>query len=111
MSEILASITGLEYAYTKAPTSMKSFIMSLFLLTNAVGSALGIALSPTSTNPKFVWAFAGLAIACFIAGLLFWVIFKHYNDKEDELNNIDLMDDDLHLEPVGSLQASTKGFT
>ena len=111
MSEILASITGLEYAYTKAPASMKSFIMSLFLLTNAFGSALGIALSPTSTNPKYVWAFAGLAIACFISGLLFWVIFKHYNDKEDELNNIDLMDDDLHLEPVGSLQASTKGFT
>lgn len=105
MSEILASITGLEYAYTKAPTSMKSFIMSLFLLTNAVGSALGIALSPTAIDPKFVWAFAGLAISCFIGGLLFWVIFRSYNDVEDELNNLDYVkseEDNDGLEPVAS---------
>lgn len=105
MSEILASITGLEYAYTKAPTSMKSFIMSLFLLTNAVGSALGIALSPTSVDPKFVWAFTGLAIACFFAGLLFWVFFRSYNKLEDELNNLDYVEDGETpngLEPVSS---------
>ncbi|KAF2996484.1 peptide transporter ptr2 [Curvularia kusanoi] len=42
LSEILASITGLEIAYAQAPASMKSFIMSLFLLTSAGGSALGI---------------------------------------------------------------------
>lgn len=105
MSEILASITGLEYAYTKAPVKMKSFIMSLFLLTNAFGSALGIALSPTSVDPKFVWAFTGLAIACFIAGLLFWFIFKSYNDVEDELNNLDYIEEvneEEGLEPVSS---------
>lgn len=89
MSEILASITGLEYAYTKAPASMKSFIMSLFLVTNAFGSALGIALSSTSVDPKLTWTFAGLAVACFIAGLLFWACFQHYNRKEDEWNNLD----------------------
>lgn len=111
ISEILASITGLEYAYTKAPVLMKSFIMSLFLVTNAFGSALGIALSPTSENPKFVWAFTGLAVACFIAGLCFWFCFKHYNDKEDELNQLDYVDEKNtfdNLAPVSSLAVSAR---
>ena len=32
ISEILASITGLEYAYTKAPVQMKSLVMAMFYL-------------------------------------------------------------------------------
>jgi POT family len=40
-SEIFASITGLEYAFTKAPTSMRSLVMAVFLFTSAVASALG----------------------------------------------------------------------
>jgi len=40
-SEIFASITGLEYAYTKAPKNMKSLVMAVFLFTSALASALG----------------------------------------------------------------------
>lgn len=58
LSEIFASITGLEYAFTKAPPSMKSFVMSIFLLQTAFGSALGIALAPTATDPKLVWMYS-----------------------------------------------------
>lgn len=36
--EVLVSITGLEYAYTQAPTSMKSTLMSFWLLTVASGN-------------------------------------------------------------------------
>lgn len=93
LSEIFANITGLEYAYTKAPLSMKSFITSLYLLTNAFGSAIGIALSPTAENPKYVWTYSGLAISCFIAGCLFWLIFQHYNKKEEDLNQLEYMDE------------------
>ncbi|KAH0347329.1 peptide transport protein PTR2, partial [Aureobasidium melanogenum] len=89
LSEILASITGLEYAFTKAPASMKSFIMSLFLLTSAFGSALGIALSPTAVDPKLLWMYVGLCVACFVAGLLFWIIYSKYNDTEEEMNELE----------------------
>lgn len=51
LSEILASVTGLELAYAKAPENMKSFIMSLFLLTSAGGSALGILIAPLAKDP------------------------------------------------------------
>lgn len=89
ISEILASITGLEYAYTKAPANMKSFIMSMFLFTNAIGSAIGIALSSTAVDPKLIWMYTGLAGATLVAGILFWFFFKKYNKVEEELNAID----------------------
>ncbi|EGW31234.1 uncharacterized protein SPAPADRAFT_56124 [Spathaspora passalidarum NRRL Y-27907] len=114
ISEILASITGLEYAYTKAPISMKSFIMSIFLVTNAFGSILGIAISSTFEDPKMVWTFTGLAISCFIAGVAFWLCFKHYNLKEEELNNLEYDGDDEHiphdLQPITSLAHSHKSL-
>jgi dipeptide/tripeptide permease len=39
-SEVMVSITGLEFAYTQAPQSMKSTIMSFWLLTVAFGNFL-----------------------------------------------------------------------
>lgn len=112
-SEILASVTGLEYAYTRAPASMKSFITSLFLLTNAVGSALGIAISSTSVNPKFVWSYTGLACTSFIAGCLFWICFQHYNKKEDEWNKLEYGNEQSEqnaIHPVVSFQHSVKSL-
>lgn len=89
LSEIFASITGLEYAFTKAPANMKSFIMSLFLLTSAFGSALSIALSPTAVDPKLLWMYTGLAVACFLAGVIFWVLYSRYNETEESMNELD----------------------
>lgn len=86
IAEICASITGLEYAYTKAPANMKSFIMSLFLLTNAGGSALGIAVSPTAVHPKLVWNYVGLAVASAVCGVVFWWCFRGLNELEEEMN-------------------------
>ncbi|KAI5841498.1 MFS peptide transporter, partial [Morchella snyderi] len=89
LSEIFASITGLEYAYTKAPPAMKSFVMSMFLLTSALGSAIGIALSPTAEDPKLVWVYTGLSVATAVAGALFWVCFRGLNGKEEGMNALE----------------------
>ena len=40
MAEILISITGLEFAYTQAPKSMKSIIMSFWMLTTFLGNVI-----------------------------------------------------------------------
>jgi POT family proton-dependent oligopeptide transporter len=40
VAEVMVSITGLEFAYTQAPRSMKSTLMSFWMLTIAMGNAL-----------------------------------------------------------------------
>ena len=45
MAEVLVSVTGLEFAYTQAPASMKSTIMSLWLMTTVLGNVLTASLA------------------------------------------------------------------
>lgn len=44
-SEVLVSITALEYSYKQAPITMKSFVMALFLLSTSVGNAFTAAVN------------------------------------------------------------------
>jgi POT family proton-dependent oligopeptide transporter len=92
-------------AYTKAPTSMKSFIMSMFLLTNAFGAALGAAISPFAKDPNLTWMYTGLAGGSLIAGFAFWFLFQKYNAAEDSLNDLDRP---LRLETVPALPPTYK---
>jgi len=97
VSEIFASVTGLEYAYTKAPPSMKSFVQSMYLLTNAFGSAISEAFNPLLYDPAIEYLFAGLAVASFIAGCLIWWLFHHLNAEEDQMN---MLDEDYDKDPT-----------
>lgn len=51
-SEVLASVTGLEFFYTQAPESMKSVCAALNLLTTAIGTWLMAALIPVVNSSK-----------------------------------------------------------
>ena len=88
LSEILASVTGLEYAYTKAPESMKSFIMALFLLTSALGAALGGVIAPFARDPGLVSFYGWLAVATLSSGVAFWVLFRKFNALEDGIKDV-----------------------
>jgi POT family proton-dependent oligopeptide transporter len=92
-------------AYTKAPTSMKSFIMSMFLLTTAGGAGLGAAIAPLAKDPNLTWLYTGLAGGSLIAGVIFWLIFRKYNAAEDSLNDLDRP---VRLETVPALPPTYK---
>lgn len=55
LSEIFASITSLEYAYTKAPKSMRSMVMAVGLFMTAISAALGEAFLALSADPLLTW--------------------------------------------------------
>lgn len=88
ISEIFASITGLEYAYTKAPLRMKSLVLAAYLLTTAISNAISEALVPVAMDPYLVWNYAGSGIAAFIAGVVFYLVFRHLDDEEEAANEI-----------------------
>ena len=87
-SEILASITGLEYAFTKAPKNMRSLVMAVFLFMSALSSAIGEAFVSLSTDPLLVWNYGVMGVLAFCAGTIFWFQYRHLDHQEDELNAI-----------------------
>ncbi|OJJ41505.1 hypothetical protein ASPWEDRAFT_48069 [Aspergillus wentii DTO 134E9] len=88
LSEILAYVSGLEYAYTKAPKSMKSIVTSIFLVMFTVGCALGITLSPVSKDPKVLVEYASLSGVMVVTAGVFWMLFNKYNEVEEKMNQM-----------------------
>lgn len=88
MSEVLASITKLEYAYTKAPQNMKSTIQAIALSTSAVSAALGQALVALSEDPLLTWNYGSVAVVSAIGAIGFYLTFRKADADEDSLNNI-----------------------
>lgn len=87
-SEVMASITKLEYAYTKAPKNMRSTVQGIALLTSAVSSALGQALVALSEDPLLVWNYGSVAVVAALGGVGFWMTFRRADRDEDKLNNL-----------------------
>lgn len=84
-SEVMVSITGLEFAYTQAPARMKSTIMGFWLLTVALGNKLVAIITklPDMSLVRFFWLFAGLmAVAAVIFGIR--AMFYTYKDYSQE---------------------------
>ena len=50
-SEVLVSITALEFSYKQAPARMKSFIMALFLLSTTVGNLMTAGVNYAIVRP------------------------------------------------------------
>jgi POT family proton-dependent oligopeptide transporter len=88
MSEVLASITKLEYAYTKAPNNMKSTIQAIALSTSAVSAALGQAFVSLSEDPLLVWNYGAVAVVAMIGGIGFYLTFRKVDREEDAMNNL-----------------------
>ena len=80
-AEVLVSVTGLEFAYTQAPRSMKSTIMGFWLLGVTGGNVLVAFLAPTQkilSLSQFFWMFTVLMVA---AAIVFAVLASRYKGK------------------------------
>jgi POT family proton-dependent oligopeptide transporter len=85
--EVLISIPTLEFAYTQAPKSMKSFIASLNLLSISLGNLLISRVNNFIKNedgslklegPAYYWFWT---ILLFVTGILFCIVVQFYRGK------------------------------
>jgi POT family proton-dependent oligopeptide transporter len=80
-AEVLVSVTGLEFAYTQAPRTMKSTMMGFWLLCVTGGNILVAFLAPMETIlelSEFFWIFTGLMSG---AAVIFAVLAFFYKGK------------------------------
>lgn len=87
-SEIFASITGLEYAYTKAPKNMRSLVTGVFWFTHAFSSAIAQAFVPLAADPLLVWLYVTIAILTFCGWVAFWWTFRALDKENDTLDKL-----------------------
>ena len=99
-AEVLVSITGLEYAYTHSPKSMKSTMTAIWLMVVALGNVItamingNIAdngfLAPYMRGANFYWGFVGM-IAVFVVAFLFvsphMKVRNYIDDPEADFKN------------------------
>lgn len=85
--EVLISITALEFSYTQAPNSMKSFIMGIFLLSVSIGNIFTSAVNSIIQNAdgtsalegaSYYWFFVGVIA---VTGLLYIFAAKAYKEE------------------------------
>ena len=77
IGEVLVSVTALEFAYTQAPPSMKSVIMSLWYLTISAGSLL-TAVVAWLKRFQGAWYFAFFAALMLGGALAFSWVARRY---------------------------------
>jgi solute carrier family 15 oligopeptide transporter 1 len=82
VAEIMFSITGLEFSYSQAPTSMKAVVASAWLLTVAFGNIIVVAIVQAhffDEQSKELFLYAGLM---FVDMLLFAWMAYCYKPRE-----------------------------
>lgn len=78
LGECLFSITGLAFAYTQAPVSMKSFMSAIWLVTVAIGNVIVIIVAESGSSMKQVYEFVLFAGLMFFTTLIFIVMALFY---------------------------------
>lgn len=97
-AEVMVSITGLEFSYTQAPNSMKSFLMGIWLLSVSLGNGITAIVNMMIVNDdgtykldgsEYFWFFAGLMFVTAVAFVFVAMRYKveNYIQTRDTISN------------------------
>jgi POT family proton-dependent oligopeptide transporter len=86
-SEVMVSITCLEFSYTQAPRTMKSFVMAFFMLSISLGNLFTSAVNFLIRNPDGSSALEGaeyfqfFTLLMLVTAMLFVVVARFYRGQ------------------------------
>lgn len=86
LAEVFCFTTGTEYAYNKAPQSMKTLVQAIWLSMGGIGACLALAFTPLTRDPHLMTMYAILTGLLGGAGFLLWILFRRLDNlkvKED----------------------------
>jgi len=97
-AEVLVSITGLEYAYTQAPKSMKSTMSAIWLLTVAAGNLFDALINSNISEGGFFARFTGASYYWMFVGIctVFLVIYLFVAPRLKERSYIEQPEEEEH---------------
>jgi len=90
IGEILFSITGIEFAYSQAPESMKSVVQAFWLWTTAFGNVIVILVAESKGFDDRASEFFMFACLMLVDMALFIALAYRYKPKEEEKRTEDL---------------------
>jgi len=80
IAEVMVSITGLHFAYTQAPRSMRSTIMSMWLLTVFVGNMIAALVAKVNVFTGYSY-YLFFAVMMGVAAVVFLAFARRYTPK------------------------------
>jgi len=110
--EVMVSITGLEFSYTQAPNRMKSLLMSMWLLSVALGNQIPSVISflipklkSMGMNLEGANYFRFFTLLMLATSIIYVFVSRHY--KERTYMQSQIMEDEHATEPIMAAGAPT----
>jgi len=110
--EVMVSITGLEFSYTQAPNRMKSLLMSMWLLSVALGNQIPSVISflipklkSMGMNLEGANYFRFFTLLMLATSIIYVFVSRHY--KERTYLQSQLTEDEHATEPIMAAGAPT----
>jgi len=111
LGEIMFSISGISFAYSQAPASMKSVMQSLWYMTIAIGNLIVIIVAESRFIKSQVYEYIffagllGLATIVFLALSYFYKYTDEQSQNENNTNKVAPESDKKPLEKLEEIQA------
>ncbi|XP_060564835.1 peptide transporter family 1-like [Ruditapes philippinarum] len=90
LGEVLFSISGLSFAYSQAPMSLKSVVQAVWLLTVSFGDLMVIIVANIHSIPSQMYEFFLFAVLMFLDTFIFMIMSMFYKYKANSLDYAEL---------------------